>query len=109
MAWMFLGMAIAAEVSATLALKASHGFSNLWPSLIVIVGYAAAFVLLSHALKTIGVGTAYATWSGIGTIGAGLGGMVFFGERPGVLTIAGVLLILVGVSAINLAGSTHTG
>ena len=89
MAWMLVGLAIAAEVTGTLALRASNGFTRLWPSVLVVVGYAIAFYLLSQSLKTLGVGPVYATWAGLGTVGAALGGYLLFAERLTPLTVVG--------------------
>lgn len=66
--WLFLTTAIASEVIATSALKASEGFTRLVPSVVVVTGYAAAFYFLSLTLKTMPLGTAYAAWSGLGTV-----------------------------------------
>ena len=66
--WLFLSVAIISEVVATSALKASNGFTQLWPSLLVIAGYAIAFFFLSLTLRTMPVGIAYAIWSGIGIV-----------------------------------------
>ena len=107
MGWVWLGIAIAAEVTATLALRASDGFTRWWPSVVVVVGYGAAFILLSQVLKTIGVGLAYATWSGLGTAGAAIGSWLVFGERFSGLAIAGIALIIVGVGVLSLAGTSH--
>jgi small multidrug resistance pump len=107
MGWVWLGIAITAEVTATLALRASDGFTRWWPSVVVVVGYGAAFILLSQVLKTIGVGLAYATWSGLGTAGAAVGAWLLFGERFSGLAIAGIALIIVGVGVLNLAGTSH--
>lgn len=107
MGWVWLGAAIMAEVAATLALRASDGFTRWWPSVVVVVGYGAAFFLLSQVLKTIGVGLAYATWAGLGTAGAAVGAWLLFGERFSGLAIAGIALIIVGVGVLNLAGTSH--
>lgn len=107
MAWVFLACAIASEVTGTLALKASDGFTKLWPDVIVVVGYGLAFLLLSQALRSIGVGPAYAIWSGIGTVGAALGGWLLFSERPSVITITGMAIVIGGVVVMNLGGATH--
>ena len=64
----YLAIAIVAEVIATTALKASEGFSNLLPSILVVVGYGVAFYCLSMTLRTIPVGIAYAIWSGAGIV-----------------------------------------
>lgn len=102
MAWVLLVLAIAAEVCGTLSLKASDGFSRLWPSLGVIAGYAVAFTLLAFALKTLNVGPAYAIWSALGTMGAALGGWLIFHERLSLLTVAGIVIVIVGVIAITV-------
>lgn len=102
MPWILLLLAIAAEVAGTLSLKASDGFSRLWPSIGVVVGYAAAFTLLAFVLKTLNVGPAYALWAALGTVGASIGAWLIFGERLSALTIAGIAIVVVGVVAITL-------
>jgi small multidrug resistance pump len=74
MAWILLSIAILAEIAGTLFLKASDGLSKLWPSLGVLVGYATAFTLMATSLKKLDVGVTYAIWSGVGIIGAAVGG-----------------------------------
>lgn len=105
MAWVLLALAIAAEVVGTLSLKASDGFSRLWPSVAVVVGYGLAFTLLAFALKTLDVGPAYALWAGLGTVGAAIGGWLVFSERMNLLTVAGIAIVIVGVVAITLGES----
>lgn len=102
--WVPLLAAIASEVTATLALKASDGFTRWAPSVVVVVGYVAAFALLALALRGMGVGVAYATWSGLGTVGAAIGGALLFRERLTVVTATGIALVVVGVVLIGLAG-----
>jgi len=104
-AWVLLVLAIAAEVVGTLSLKASDGFSRLWPSVAVVVGYGLAFTLLAFALKTLDVGPAYALWAGLGTVGAAVGGWLIFSERMNLLTVAGIAIVIVGVIAIPLGES----
>jgi small multidrug resistance pump len=105
MAWVLVLCAIAAEMVATLSLKASEGFSRLWPSVTVVIGYAVAFTLLAFALKTLNVGPVYALWAGLGTAGAAIGGWLIFSERLSALTIAGIVIVIVGVVAITLGES----
>lgn len=105
MVYFTLSGAILAEVLATTAMKYSDGFSRLWPSLGTAVGYLIAFVLLSQTLKTMSVGTAYAIWSGAGTAAVALIGMVFIGEAVTAAKIAGLLLIIAGVTVLNLGGA----
>jgi len=100
--WLFLGGAIVCEVLATSALKASEGFSRIWPSVVVVLGYAGAFYLLSLTLKTIPIGIAYAVWSGVGVALISLIGWFFLGQaldKPG---LVGIALIIAGVAVINL-------
>ena len=105
MAWVLLVLAIAAEVVGTLSLKASDGFSRLWPSVAVVVGYGLAFTRLAVALKTLDVGPAYALWAGLGTVGAAIGGWLIFSERMNLLTISGIAIVIIGVVAITLGES----
>jgi small multidrug resistance pump len=106
MAWVLLLCAIVAEVVGTLSLKASDGFSRLWPSVAVVVGYGVAFALLAFALKTLDVGPAYALWAGLGTVGAAIGGWLVFSERLSILTVAGIVVVVIGVVAITLGESS---
>ncbi|MBU7575626.1 MAG: QacE family quaternary ammonium compound efflux SMR transporter [Hydrogenophaga sp.] len=100
--WILLGLAIAAEVVGTSALKASEGFSKLWPSAIVLVSYGAAFYLLSLTLRTIPVGIAYAVWSGVGVVLIALIGWLVFGQKLDAAGMLGMGLIVAGVLVLNL-------
>jgi small multidrug resistance pump len=104
--WIFLSVAIVSEVVATSALKASEGFSRLWPSLIVVVGYAAAFYFLSLTLKTVPVGVAYAIWSGAGVALIALIAWLLFGQSLDIPAIIGLLLIVAGVVVLNVFSRT---
>lgn len=103
MAWLMLLLAIAGETMATLSLKASDGFSRLWPSVLVVIGYGAAFVLMAFALKTLNVGVTYAIWSGVGTITAAIGGALLFGERLTPVAVAGIVVVIIGIVMITVA------
>lgn len=100
--FLFVGGAIIAEVIGTTALKASDGFSKLWPSLVTIVCYAAAFYLLSLAMRYMQMGIIYAIWSGVGIVLISLVGMILFGQKPDVPAVIGLSLIVAGVLVINL-------
>jgi small multidrug resistance pump len=102
-AWLLL--AIASEVVATSALKASDGFSRLIPAIVVVIGYAASFYFLSLSLRDIPLGVVYAVWSGIGTAAIAVIGVVFFRETLGWVGIAGITLIVLGVVLLNLSGA----
>jgi len=107
MAWILLSIAIAAEILGTLSLKASDGLSKLWPSLGVLFGYATAFTLMAISLKKLDVGITYAIWSGVGIIGAAIGGVIFFDQHLSRMTIIGMAIIIVGVVVMNLGGASH--
>lgn len=101
-AWLPLALAILAEVIGTSALKASAGFSRLWPSLVVVAGYGAAFYFLSLALRQIPVGIAYAVWSGVGTVLITLIGVLAFRQKIDAAGVLGIALIIAGVLVLNL-------
>ncbi|MBO6636826.1 MAG: QacE family quaternary ammonium compound efflux SMR transporter [Roseitalea sp.] len=101
MPWLFLAIAITGEVIATSALKASDGFSRLFPSTITVIGYAVAFYFLALTLRTIPVGVAYAIWAGAGIVIISLIGLFLFGQKLDAAAIAGIGLIVAGVVVIN--------
>ncbi|MEV1067835.1 multidrug efflux SMR transporter [Streptomyces sp. NPDC050263] len=105
MGYLTLAGAIAAEVAATTAMKYSEGFSRLWPSLLTAVGYVVSFVLLAQTLKSVGIGTAYAIWAGVGTAAIAVLGLALFGESLTLTKVVGVLLIIGGVVVLNLGGA----
>jgi multidrug transporter EmrE-like cation transporter len=101
-----LFLAIASEVIGSTSLKISGGFSRPLPSIVVVIGYGAAFYLLSIALKTIPLGTAYAIWSGVGTVGTVIVGVLLWRESFDLPRFAGVALIVVGVVVLNAFSET---
>jgi small multidrug resistance pump len=100
---LLLSAAISSEVAATLALKASDGFSRPVPAAIVVVGYGLSFWLLALVLKHLSVGTTYAVWSAVGTAAIALIGMLAYGEAAGALKLASLGLIVVGVIGLNVS------
>lgn len=102
MVWVYLLLAIAAEVVATSALKASESFTRIGPSVIVVLGYGAAFYLLSLTFRTMPVGVVYAIWSGVGIVLISLVGWVAFRQHLDAAALVGIALILAGVAVINL-------
>jgi small multidrug resistance pump len=101
MQWLYLSIAILAEVVATSSLKAAEGFTRLTPSLMVILGYGTAFYFLSLTLRTMQVGTAYAIWSGVGTMLVSLIAWILFNQKLDAAAIAGITLIIAGVVIIK--------
>lgn len=102
MAYLYLALAIAAEVIGTSALKAAEGFTRPWPSLIVVLGYGAAFYFMSLTLKTIPLGVTYAVWSGVGIVLIVLAGWWLYGQVPDLPALLGMGLIVVGVAVLFL-------
>ncbi|MER5335368.1 multidrug efflux SMR transporter [Micromonospora sp. NPDC002717] len=105
MAYVFLLLAISAEVLGTSLLKATDGFTRLWPTLGLAVAYLAAFGMLSLAVRDIPVGVAYAMWSGLGTAAIVAIGAVFLGEPLSVTKVVGVGLVIAGVVVLNVGGA----
>lgn len=106
MPYLYLFMAILAEVIATSALKSADGFTKLGPSMLVIIGYGAAFYLLSLVLRHMTVGIAYAIWSGVGIVLVALVGFVVFREMPDTPAILGMGMIIAGVTVIHTFSNT---
>jgi small multidrug resistance pump len=102
MTFVYLVLAIVAEVIATSALKASMGFTRPLPSLVVVVGYGLAFYLLGLVLRTLPVGVAYAIWAGLGIVLVTLVGIVVFGEKPDLPAVIGITLIVAGVVMLQV-------
>ena len=99
-AW--LAIAIVAEVIGTSALRAADGFTRLWPSVLVVVGYGVAFYCLSLTLRTMPVGIIYAVWSGAGIVLITLVAMLLYRQVPDVPAVIGLGLIIAGVVVLNL-------
>jgi small multidrug resistance pump len=104
-AGVLLGLAIAVEVCATLALRASDGLTRPGLVVAVVAGYATSFWLLSLVLRDISIGTSYAIWSGVGTAALAIIGMVALGEAATALKIGSIVLIIAGVVGLNIAGA----
>lgn len=94
-------LAIASEVIGTTALRVSEGFTKPLPSLVVVVGYATTFYLLSLTLKSIPIGTAYAIWAGLGTAAMALVGVLVWREQFDLARAIGIALIIAGVVVLN--------
>ncbi|MDM0026556.1 SMR family transporter [Variovorax saccharolyticus] len=100
--YLLLSVAIVAEVVATTAMKSSEGFTRLWPSIAVVVGYAIAFYFLSLTLKTIPTGIAYAIWAGAGIVLIALLGWIVHRQALDLPAILGMGLIVSGVLVIQV-------
>ncbi|MFL9503784.1 DMT family transporter [Rhodopseudomonas palustris] len=101
--WVIVAIAGLLETGWALGLKYSDGFTRLWPSVATLVMAVASFWLLSLAMKSLPVGTAYAVWVGIGAIGTAIAAVFLFQEPVNVMRVAGVLLILAGIISLKFA------
>lgn len=108
MKWLYLMVAICAEVGATSALKASAGFTKPGPAAVVLLGYGVSFYFLSLTLDQIPVGVAYAIWSGVGIVLISLIGWRWFDQPLDAPALAGMGLIIAGVVVINLLSRSIT-
>lgn len=102
MHWLYLSIAIVAEVIATSALKASNEFSRLMPSILVVIGYLIAFYFLSLTLRTLPVAVVYAMWSGVGIALIALVGWFVFKQTLDTPALIGIGLIVAGVVVLNV-------
>ena len=100
--YLLLFAAIVMETFATSCLKQSGQFTRLWPSVLTVLGYAGSFYCLSHVLKTMPVGIAYAVWSAVGIVLVSLIGRFVFRQHLDAPAVIGIALIIVGVVVINL-------
>ncbi len=104
--YIYLIIAVIAETIGTSALQASAQFTRFWPSVVVVIAYAAAFYLLALALKVIPVGILYAMWSGLGIVLIAGIGYAVFGQKLDLPAIIGIALILIGIIVIHLFSNT---
>jgi small multidrug resistance pump len=107
MHWVYLALAIAFEVAGTAAMKLSDGFRKPGWALAMFVAYTVCFALVTLAIRRIELGVAYAVWAGVGTAVVAVLGVTVFGETVTALKVAGVVLIVLGVVALNLGGVTR--
>ena len=105
MSWIILFIAGLLEVVWAIGLKYTHGFTRLAPSVIAVSAMIVSIVLLSWAMRSLPVGTAYAVWTGIGAVGAAITGILLLGESASLARIASLALIVAGIIGLKL--STH--
>lgn len=106
MAWLLVIVAGLFETVFAVSLKLSDGFTRLWWSLAFVVAAVTSFLLLSHGLRSLPVGSAYAVWTGIGAAGTAIVGMVFLRDPVSTLRLLSILLIVAGVVGLNLSSSS---
>ncbi|MGA3698418.1 SMR family transporter [Enterobacteriaceae bacterium TYF_5] len=98
----YLMLAIISEVIATTMLKASDGFSRLYPSIVVVIGYCFSFWALSQVVRVMPLGIAYAIWSGLGIVLVSVAAVFLYQQKLDIPAIIGMALIIAGVLVINL-------
>ena len=103
--WLLLAFAIILELSGTICLKLSYGFSRLLPSIGVVCFYLGSFALMAQSLKSLEVGIVYAIWAGVGTALIAIVGILAFGESITAFKILGLLLIIGGTFLLRFASA----
>ena len=103
--WLLLSLAILLELSGTICLKLSQGFTRLLPSVGVVCFYLGSFTLMAQSLKTLEVGIVYAIWAGVGTALIAIVGVLAFGESVTAFKILGLLMIIGGTFLLRMASS----
>ncbi|MBM6383677.1 MAG: multidrug efflux SMR transporter [Paenibacillus sp.] len=103
--WILLALAIGLELSGTILMRASDGFTRLWPSILMFVCYGASFTLLNFAVKYMPLGVAYAIWSGVGITLIGVVGHYFLGERLKAMSVVWMGFILIGIIGLKWSDS----
>ena len=106
MNWIYLGIAGLLEIAWAIGLKYTEGWSKLVPSLITTALMIASFYFLALAVKTLPIGTAYAVWTGIGTVGAAILGMLLFDEPRDIVRVICILLIIAGIAGLKLTSAS---
>ncbi|MCT7518007.1 quaternary ammonium compound efflux SMR transporter SugE [Aliarcobacter skirrowii] len=101
MSWTILFLAGIFEIFWAVGLKYSDGFTKLFPTIFTIVTMIISFYLLSLALKALPIGTAYAVWVGIGTVGTVIAGIILFGESMTLIRVISILFILIGIIGLK--------
>lgn len=105
--WIYLFLTIACEVTGTVMMKVSNGFTRIVPSILMMVFYISILPLFTLALKKINLGVAYAIWSGVGTASIAIIGYLLFKEQMNPVKITAIAMIIIGVIMLNLSGVTH--
>jgi quaternary ammonium compound-resistance protein SugE len=102
MPWFILFIAGLFEIAWAVGIKYTEGWTRLWPSVLTVIAMVASFFFLSLALKHLPMGTAYAVWTGIGTIGTVVYGIIFFKEPTDILRILCIMLIIFGIVGLRI-------
>jgi small multidrug resistance pump len=107
MAYLFLAISIVGELIGTSMLKASQGFTKLYPTVFTIVAFVTSFFFISLALKTLPLNLTYAIWSGVGAVATAIISVLIWKEKINTGSVVGIALIVIGVVVLNLFGAGH--
>lgn len=107
MGWVFLSLAIVLELSGTVSMKLSEGFTRLTPSVLMFIFYGASFTFLNFALKSMEVSTVYAIWSGVGIVLIAIVGIFIFQEKLSLSAVLWIGVIVVGVIGLSISNRGH--
>jgi quaternary ammonium compound-resistance protein SugE len=107
MAWLLVLVSGLLEVGWAMGLKLSQGFTRPWPTALTLAGMIASFVLLSIAVRTLPLSTAYAVWVGIGAVGSAIVGIAVFDESPSPARIACLALVVIGIVGLKLTTASR--
>lgn len=105
LAWLLLLVAGLLEPVWAGAMKASEGFTRLWPAVLTLIASCSSFVLLGLSLKALPVGTAYAVWTGLGAVGTAILGIIMFHEPANAVRLGSIGLIIAGIAGLRLSGA----
>ncbi|GBF73535.1 QacE family quaternary ammonium compound efflux SMR transporter [Paenibacillus sp. 598K] len=105
--WLLLGVAILLELSGTVSMKLSGGFTRLWPSIAMFICYGISFTSLNFALNYMSVSVAYATWSGVGIALIAIAGVLLFDERLSLVSMLWIGVIIIGVVGLSMSTKSH--
>lgn len=106
MAWLLLFSAGLVEILFAISLKYNEGFSKLWPSVATVVFGAGSFYLLTLAIRTLPLGTAYAVWTGMGAVGVAIAGIFLFKESADIYRLASIMLVIAGIVGLKLTDAS---
>ncbi|MFL6657744.1 MAG: quaternary ammonium compound efflux SMR transporter SugE [Massilia sp.] len=106
MAWIYLFIAGLLEIGWAVGLKYTQGFTRLLPSVLTLISMGGSMAMLGLALRNLPLGTAYAVWTGIGTVGTAIAGMILLGEPSGALRLGCIALIVAGIFGLKLLTPT---
>ncbi|MGF1684074.1 SMR family transporter [Photobacterium makurazakiensis] len=108
MGWLFLTLGVLAEATSHVALRSTNGFTNLFPSIIVVLGHLLAFLFLGQAMKSLPVGIVHAMWAGMAIVIVTAMSSIIYKQHLDAKVWLGMIVVAIGIAIINLSGASHT-